>query len=174
MPTLDDLKWGALIRLARLFDRWNLWMHRRGSAKMVFRQGEQYLERRYLLHIRSLTIFLHTFWMDDPDPLHDHPWPFGRIIVWGRYREHYHDGTFQDFGPGHVVWNRESKVLHRVELLTDDVWTIFWHWKRDRTWGFLYPEGWRATSDDGQDGRPLKGWFLPRKVGEPPKEVVHS
>lgn len=158
----------------RLFDRWNQWMFDRGSSKMIIRNGMAYLERRYLLKIRDFSVFLHTFYQDDPDPPHDHPWPFGRVIICGRYREHYHDGTYADFGPGHIVWRRSARELHRVELIDRvPVTTIFWHWKRRRTWGFLHAHGWRATSESGQDGRPTKDMFFPRKFGIDPEEVKH-
>ena len=157
-----------------MFSRWDQWMADRGSAKLIMREGKLYLHRRYLAKLPGFSMFLHTFWMDDPDPLHDHPWPFGRIILSGRYREHYHDGTSKVFGPGHIVWNRNAQALHRVELMGEEVTTIFWHWARRRQWGFLHADGWRRTPDEGMDGRPLKGIIFPRKVGDPPKEVVHA
>ncbi len=160
--------------MIELFERWQVWMGLRGSFKAIMRDGEAYLDRYYLLAVRGFCTFLHTFWMDDPDPLHDHPWPWGRVILRGRYREHYHDGTFADCGPGHVVWRRQARVLHRVELLTESVTTLFWHWRRERTWGFVHSDGWRPTPDEGQDGRPIQGWLFPRKVGPPPEEVVHE
>lgn len=157
-----------------LFDRWSEWMHERGSAKMIIRGGMAYLERRYLLTLGRFSMFLHTFYQDDPDPPHDHPWAFGRVILSGWYREHYHDGTSADFGPGHIVWRRSARVLHRVELIGGfPVTTIFWHWKRTRTWGFLHDEGWRATSESGQDGRLMAGVIFPRKIGPEPEEVKH-
>lgn len=158
-----------------LADRWRTWMYQRGSAKMVWREGRPYLERFYLLALRGRRLFLHVFWMSDPDPLHCHPWPWGRIIVWGRYREWHHDGAYTECGPGHVVWHKTAHELHRVELLTPFVVTLFWHWKRTRKrWGFMYNGGWRPAPDEGQDGRPLRGVVFPRKVGETPKEIVHK
>lgn len=151
--------------------RWNDWMHARGSAKMVTRGGERYLERRYLLAVRDFKMFLHTFWLSDPDPPHDHPWAWGRIILAGRYREWYHDGTYADCGPGHVVWHRDARVLHRVELLTPSVTTLFWHWGRWRKWGFLADGRWRQTPEEGADARPMVGVVFPRKLGPPPEEV---
>ena len=158
-----------------MIELWNEWMHERGSAKMVIREGRDYLERRYLLRLgHAFAAFLHTFWMSDPDPLHDHPWPWGRLILRGRYREYYLDGTFKDFGPGHIVWRRDAMALHRVELLTESVTTIFWHWERCRVWGFLLDGEWRPTPEEGQDGRPWSGIIFPRKLGPVPKEVVHG
>ena len=158
-------QWGLV------FDRWNAWMHARGSAKMITRGGQRYLERRYLLALGSLHAFLHTFWMDDPDPLHDHRWSWGRIVLRGGYREHYVDGTFADCGPGHVVLYRDGRVLHRVELLTESCTTIFWHWRGFRRWGFMTASGWRETPPEARDARPMHGIVFPRKAGPPPQEV---
>lgn len=158
-----------------LFERWRAWAHARGTGKMIVRGGLDYLERIYLLALRGFASFFHVFHQDDPDPLHDHPWAWGRIIVWGEYREHYHDGTWQDCGPGHVVWYRDARTLHRVELLTETVATIFWHWKRWRTWGFMHSDGvWRPTPEEAQDGRVMVGWLFPRKLGPAPREAVHG
>lgn len=161
------------------------WLTRRGSAKMVRRLGGlRYLWRVYLLAVPRWVRWwvrrstFHTFYMSDPDPLHDHPWDWGRLILHGRYREHRADGTYTDCGPGHIVWRRPAEDLHRVELLTPSVSTIFWHGKRRRTWGFRYDAGgfwaWRPAPDHGQDGRPLRGIFLPRKVGPEPREIEHG
>ena len=157
-----------------LFERWDNWMFTRGTSKVVLRDRKLYLHRRYLMRLRGFRLFLHTFWMDDPDPLHDHPWPWGRIILRGTYREYHLDGTSRLFGPGHIVWCRDAKTVHRVELQGGAVTTIFWHWKRQRVWGFVHDDGWRATPDEGMDGRPLKGFIFPRKQGPPPEEVVHA
>lgn len=157
------------------------WLIRRGSAKMVTREGLDYLWRVYLLARTSAKgverVLFHVFHMDDPDPLHNHPWWWGRIILWGRYREHYLDGTYTDCGPGHVVRRREAGKAHRVELLSDKVYTIFWHGARMNMWGFYHPRPslggthlvFEPASDDAQDGRQIVGTFLPRKIGEAPK-----
>lgn len=164
------------------------WLKRRGSAKMVTRDGLDYLWRVYLLARTSAKgverVFFHVFCMSDPDPLHSHPWWWGRIILWGRYREYYLDSTYADCGPGHIVWRRDARDAHRVELLSDKVYTIFWHGAREAVWGFWKPfihprlgNGvWNGRSyefhpapEEAQDGREIRGTFLPRKVGEAPK-----
>ena len=158
------------------------WLKRRGSAKMVTRDGLDYLWRVYLLARTSAKgverVLFHVFHMDDPDPLHNHPWWWGRIILWGRYREHYLDGTYADCGPRHIVWMREAKEAHRVELLSDKVYTIFFHGARTNVWGFYRPYrsayggkcwAFKPATDDAQDGREIVGTFLPRKIGEAPK-----
>ena len=150
------------------------WLQNRGSAKMVTRLGgRDYLWRVYLLALRHGPIervMWHTFYRDDPDPLHNHPWDWGRIIVRGWYREHSPD-SYVDCGPGHIVWRRPATSFHRVELITPTVSTIFWHGPRYNTWGFNHPDGFRPAPDQGQDGRPLVGTILPRKLGPPPEEI---
>lgn len=157
------------------------WLEARGHAKMVTRQQADYLWRLYLWRWPELRKrdwpeagFLHTFYMDDPDPLHCHPWDWGRIILRGEYIEHRDGGAWSRCGPGHVVRRRPAESLHRVELLTPSVTTVFWHWQRRRTWGFQYPDGWRPAPPEGQDGRPWRGRILPRKVGPAPVEIVHG
>lgn len=162
-------RWRRPTILSRPFDAYRRWSVRRGSGRMIRRDGGPYLERHYLLRLGArFTAFLHCFWRDDPDPLHCHPWPWGRIILHGRYREHYHDGTHSDFGPGHVVWRRQALVLHRVELLTDRVWTVFWHWRACRGpkgWGFMHPEGWKPARETGDaELRRMRGFIFPWKA----------
>lgn len=146
-------------------------MHARGSAKMISRGGKPYLERFYLLALGHFKVFAHVFHQDDPDPRHCHPFAWGRLILRGSYREHYHDGTSAVFGPGHVVWYRDARVLHRVELLTPTVATIFWHWREWRVWGFMHPGGWQQTPIGAQDLRESTGRVFPRKLGPPPSEA---
>lgn len=158
------------------------WLEERGSAKMITRGGDAYLWRAYLLALEGQRLprrtLYHTFYQDDPDPFHDHPWDWGRIIVRGVYREwrsDYQGNIWSTVcGPGHIVWRRPAECLHRVELLTPTVSTTFWHWERRRTWGFVYAGGWRPAPDEGQDGRPLVGHIFPRKIGPAPKEVIHD
>lgn len=92
-------------------------------------------------------LVLHRFVNSDPDRgLHDHPWTFGvSIILAGSYKE-LKVTQFQPrapvqvtqhvYRPGHVnIIN--GTHYHRVLLETEDVWTLFFHWKRTKIWGFL-------------------------------------
>ena len=50
--------------------------------------GRVYLDRWGLAHERVGGVFLHR--MQAPDPgvdLHDHPWPFASVVLWGGYIE---------------------------------------------------------------------------------------
>ena len=59
---------------------------------------EPYLERFYIfLKERDnfpFNIFLHKFLKSDPDDLHDHPWSYRTIILWGGYWEYTDKGKF--------------------------------------------------------------------------------
>lgn len=165
--------------LTMLFDMWVNWMKERGSWKMIFRlrEGTQepYLERFFLLRIGGYALFLHRFWASDQEGLHDHPWPFAKIVLTGGYYEEGLDGRREWRGPG-SFGARSAEVLHRVHLPDETrgkTWTLFAHGRRWRKWGFLDPaaetfgvfsEWISAESSGNQDKRPMRGWVFPRYV----------
>ena len=108
--------------------------------------GEPYLERYYLfLREREyfpFNIFLHKFLKSDPDDLHDHPWPYRTIILYGGYWEQ----TITDkiwYGPLSYKY-ADSGTLHRIELDPSRpyCWTLFIPGKQNRKWGFITNNGW--------------------------------
>lgn len=102
-----------------------------------------YLRRWWLLpKNRWLNVYLHWFGRSDDDrACHDHPWINMSIVLSGSYREHYHDGTSKVRKAGHVVF-RGAHTLHRLELLTPSVRTIFITGPKVRVWGFMSNDGW--------------------------------
>lgn len=107
-------------------------------------------DRPYLIrwHIRfpfGFAIYFHKLCLSDPDRcLHDHPWGFLSILVWGRYTEHV---------PGkmrRIRWLNIHRATdaHRVVLDKDDagqdkpVYTILLRGRRQREFGFHTEEGW--------------------------------
>lgn len=101
-----------------------------------------YLHRWHLVpRNRWVNAYLHRFHESDGPDVHDHPWCNVSIILRGRYREHSHDGTYRDRGPGAVIF-RGARVLHRLELLDGPVTTLFLTGPRRRVWGFMTPRGW--------------------------------
>ena len=79
---------------------------------------EPYLERFYLfLRDRKdfpFNIFLHRFLKSDPDDLHDHPWAFRSLILFGGYWEYTETGkTWR--GPLSYRY-APANTFHRVEL----------------------------------------------------------
>lgn len=152
-----------------MLTRFLRWMAQRGSYKAIYRDGQLYLERDYLLHLAGRAVYIHRFWSSDPDGMHCHPGNWGRIILAGGYWEESFDGTRRWYGPGHVMFSNAER-FHRV-IIPDDmkgkVWTLFWRGKRWRDWGFVAAPGepWRSARSLGlQDDRPMKGWLFPRFI----------
>jgi hypothetical protein len=96
-------------------------------------QGKtKYLVRYTIIGCRLFSIKLHHTLADDPADLHDHPWTFLSIILWGGYYEWTNhvrigwDTMTQDFtciedrkktwyGPGSILYRPASKP-HSLEL----------------------------------------------------------
>ena len=116
---------------------------------------EPYLERYYLfLKDRKhfpFNIFLHKFLKGDPDDVHDHPWPYATIILWGGYYEYipYFNEMGEKVnelqkwrGPGHFR-TCTAESYHRIELKPGvTCWTLFMPGKQRRDWGFLVNDEW--------------------------------
>lgn len=138
------------------------------------RRGDVYLARWVLWGKRfgpGGKVFLHKFHRgDQDDALHDHPWPFWSLILWGGYWEETLTGV-ADPGTGVAVrqrrWHepgsllrRPAEWLHRVVLPPGrHCWTLVWTGPKERSWGFLCRDGrrvpWRAfvgRVEDNLDG----------------------
>jgi hypothetical protein len=156
-------------RFERLLATFMDYMIRRGSHRKIARDGEEYMERFYLVKTPAKrALFLHLFLASDIDDVHCHPWPWGRLILFGWYREWYHDGTYKDCGPGSFVI-RGARELHRVELLHGPVLTLFGHGKRCRTWGFMVRGKWlQFKEQENKTGKPARtiGWLLPKVLAK--------
>lgn len=122
---------------------------------MIQRNREDYLERAFLFKYRGASHYLHRFWQNDPDDVHDHPYWSISIILKGGYREYFADGTFIDRKAGDIVM-RDATTFHRIELPEGaepgSAWTLFFTWKRKRDWGFLTKDGWVNAKDYMQNG----------------------
>ncbi len=156
---------------AAMFRAWCNWMKARGSWKVISRDGDPYMERYYLLRVGPYALFLHRFWRSDPDGVHDHPWNFWRLIVRGYYHEQSLDGILRRYNAGNLMFSQAER-MHAVRIADDmrgEVWTLFFHGKRWRAWGFITnPETgsqWISARQMGEhDPRPMRGWLFPRFV----------
>lgn len=125
--------------------------------------GKVYLDRWGLQAPRIGGIFLHR--MDAPDPgldLHDHPWTFLSIILWGGYIEeralcrsapllaHAAEVLDDKIPRGETVERRRWlswRVMrldqcHRITALTRPrVWSLVIVGPYRRSWGFYLPRG---------------------------------
>ncbi len=150
-----------------MFKRFLDWMERRGSYRMISREGRPYMERYYLLSVAGRALFLHRFWGSDPDGTHCHPWTFIVMIIRGAYFEETLDGLLTYCAAGRLRFSQAER-LHAVRIppsLEGKVWTLFAHGKRWRDWGFVAGPGepWRSAKELGlQDEREMTGWLFPR------------
>ncbi len=133
------------------------WLDKRGSSRMIRRIDQDtgfeadYLKRFYILRTRWVSVFIHQFWMSDPDHAHDHPWDNITFILRGGYHETSADGTSVWRKRGYFRF-RSGEVFHRLAIGPHSAgqgWTLFIHGRKKRKWGFLTPEGWLEASEYG-------------------------
>ena len=145
--------------------------------------GEVYLDRWGLSHVRLGGVLLHR--MDAPDPgpdLHDHPWWFVTIPLWGGYTELraeardacLYAGLAQaqeemaGVGPDQTACRRGVEEVRRpfrprvmrlgechtiVSLRRRRAWSLVINGPRRRSWGFFAPEGWIHYQRYGSERR---------------------
>lgn len=128
--------------------------------------GRVYLNRWGISHDRIGGVLLHR--MDAPDPgidLHDHPWTFVSIVLWGGYTEHRADirnapefATLAEEFPtctrGFPVERRPFSIkvmrLDECHTITDlhrrRCWTLVIKGPRRRKWGFYLPSGYMGEA----------------------------
>jgi hypothetical protein len=120
-----------------------------------------------------VAVYIHRFHRGDADQeLHNHPWRWSlSLILAGGYRE---ERRFSMFGRD---WVHVRTVLpwtlnfirgddyHRVDLIEDDAWSIFFAGPRVQGWNFW-----------NRDTRKTTPWreFIARKRGQPVDELVET
>lgn len=108
-------------------------------------EGEPYLKRYYLLRTRWMEIYIHHLFRSDPDTdMHDHPWWFISLILWGGYIEHMPHGSFKRRAP--ALLYRPIGSPHRLEL-SRPAWTFVIVGPVRRTWGFVTSKGWVSHTE---------------------------
>lgn len=139
-------------------ERFIKWLDYRGSSRMITRRfkstGEigPYLKRHFIFSSKYLTIFLHQFWSSDPDDPHCHPWNNCKIRLKGDYHEYNVDGTYEVRPPGSITYRR-AEDLHRIMVPEGGEgkgWSLFFHFKRRRKWGFVYKGEWMEAGEYGR------------------------
>ncbi len=141
-----------------------------GRSDIAF-GGSVYMRRWRMLHTRWFGVRVHNIVRSDSDrELHDHPFTFLSLILWGGYYEHRKDGSRTWYGPGSLVL-RTAETLHRLELKEVQVprtarvvphaeptivgiekrevgaWTLVFRGPMRRQWGFDTDEGWVPAYD---------------------------
>lgn len=111
-----------------------------------------YLRRWRLVQTPWFGVYLHRIQRPDGDRyLHDHPWSFVSLILWGGYREAYLDQADAAFTPDRPRnrWLRAG-TMHRMgrgsfhairRLLRVPTWTLVLVGPRRHGWGYLTDDG---------------------------------
>lgn len=109
---------------------------------IVHPDGRPYLERYHLIDNEHLQVRYHHWLSGDPDrDLHDHPWDNVTMVLAGHLLE-VGEYVITELHPGAVI-TRHATDAHRIELVTDDAWTLFITGRFQRQWGFQTPAGWQ-------------------------------
>ena len=119
---------------------------RRLRCDRIRPDGRPYLDRYYVIGWTPGTkelqpaVYLHHFISSDPqETVHSHPWSAVSLILVGAYREHRCRNdveSVQDYRAGDVNFI-EPTDRHRVELLTEDVWTLLVRGPYVQDWTFF-------------------------------------
>jgi hypothetical protein len=136
---------------------------RKVRVRLRRHDGRIFLDRWGIEAEKIGGIFVHR--MTAPDPgidLHDHPWTFWSLVLWGGYTEEraptrlaveqarYAAEWPNSCTPGTPSWRRRLTVkavrldeAHRItHLHKPTVWTVVVHGPTRRQWGFYLPTGW--------------------------------
>ncbi len=115
------------------------------------------LIRYRLLSTRWGGVYLHHLTRSDADRhLHDHPWAFWSLILWGGYDEFEPLLGQAGFGvfPGGGTERMRCTIRRPLSLIkhvaTDrhqiglvrPAWSLIWVGRRSRDWGFYTEHGW--------------------------------
>lgn len=100
-----------------------------------------YLTRWRIIETPWLSLYLHRLGTPDSRPtLHDHPWPFLSLILRGGYDECRRYGA----APVSVRFfnAKRSTDVHWISRLhRTPTWTLMLVGRRNRTWGYVDPDG---------------------------------
>lgn len=107
--------------------------------------GTPYLRRWRLLERPWGGVYLHRFLAPDDACLHDHPWSYLSIILWGGYVEQtpVAEGATLDLWrrAGSIAWH-PADWTHRIAVILPRTWTLIVRGRRGRIWGFHGRRGW--------------------------------
>lgn len=126
------------------------WIFRKTVLRIKDANGPIYLIRYSLLTLPWFSIKLHKILMSDDDCMHDHPWSFISIILWGGYAEHTPKRK-KLYGVGSILW-RPNPWIHKLEIFQPAT-TLVITFKKVRLWGFITPSGWKPWYEYIREGR---------------------
>lgn len=116
--------------------------------EIVSKRGEVHFRRYRLLQTPWFAIYIHQICRSDEDlDPHDHPWDYQSVILEGCYLEdsrlapNFKAQPVQKYYSGDVIKHKAADV-HKITLVSKEVWTLVFTSGREREWGYLTPVGW--------------------------------
>lgn len=155
-----------------MFDSLSKWLFGWLKGGPHFRIGSPespYMLRWYVIPRNPFfNIYIHKFLRSDDDrAMHDHPWWFLSVMLWGKYAESlYRNGRrTHDIRTAPSIVFRRPTDRHIVSLLTrgDKIlpcWTLVFTGRKVREWGFWCPKGfvrWQDFVDHRDNGNVGRG-----------------
>lgn len=122
-----------------------------GARKEIIRENRQpdeviggdYMERYWVMRHADLgCIYVHRFLRSDRDELHDHPWDNLTVVLTGDLKDV--GDTHRDILSRGTYIERRAEKPHRIELMSEEAWTLFVTGPKRRGWGFW------PRDEDGQ------------------------
>lgn len=115
--------------------------------EIVSKHGDVHFRRYRLLQTPWFAIYIHQICRSDEDlDPHDHPWHFQSCILEGCYTED--SWSYPDFKletnryySGDVI-KHHAEDVHKITLVSREVWTLVFTSGREREWGYRTPAGW--------------------------------
>lgn len=144
--------------MVQLFTQLNIRGMRIFKKKEIYRGDDKlYLIRYTILPLTNkwFSFKVHHILLSDDDCLHDHPWAFISILLWGSYTEAAFDYDGKDkadengnyfklrkYSVGNILY-RKALWAHKLILKPGKtVWSLVITFKKCREWGFFTPKGW--------------------------------
>lgn len=113
------------------------------------KEGNLHFKRWRFFACPWLRIYLHKICLPDYDAhMHDHPWNFISLILYGGYVEKYSAGpNYENIyhntnRPGKIIKRKRSDV-HKIEkLINNSNWSLVIAWGKYKIWGYRVDSGW--------------------------------
>lgn len=131
------------------------------KVKTLYRDGIPYLIRYTLFTCRWFSIKIHKVLISDTAELHDHPWDYVSIILYGGYWEHTEVMSKQYFphnkielkdtrkwyGPLSILI-RNGNIHHRLELPEGKISvSLIFTSHKYKDWGFSTKDGYKSNKE---------------------------
>lgn len=103
--------------------------------------GELHFKRFAIIETRWFAVYIHKIYKADKDPfVHNHPWNFFSIVLWGGYYEDTQWGSGGARDVFNINWGNR-KYFHKIAAIIWPTTTLFCTFGKKKPWGFLTNQG---------------------------------